>query len=224
MPCKPREPKFIYCSKIRFCYLIWVYKLPLATYLFFIKRIMSKTTATATRTGPASTTQSSTKKVEQPPVRRQDQPATKKQEEDFSKYVKKGVSEEAVRRLKECFDIFDYDGSGEVTTLELKNAIVALGKRVHIQGLRKMLSECCKLCSNTQRLSLLTSQPFWKCSDSQEEAKVRLPTKSCLLNSLVESKHSQLINSTVSARGLASTSRDQRLRPWSSLPMQTRMV
>lgn len=51
----------------------------------------------------------------------------KQPEEDYSKYVKKGISQEAVTRLKECFDIFDADHSGEVTTLELKNAIIALG-------------------------------------------------------------------------------------------------
>jgi Ca2+-binding EF-hand superfamily protein len=30
-------------------------------------------------------------------------------------------------RLKECFDIFDYDKSGEVSTEELSTAIKALG-------------------------------------------------------------------------------------------------
>ena len=69
-------------------------------------------TATVTRSGSA---------VQQAPAK------TVTKTEDFSKYVKKGVSQETVTRLKECFDIFDVDGSGEVTTLELKNAIVALG-------------------------------------------------------------------------------------------------
>ena len=71
------------------------------------------TTVTATRTGSSSAVAQA--------------PAAAKKQEDFSKYVKKGVSQETVTRLKECFDIFDVDGSGEVTTLELKNAIVALG-------------------------------------------------------------------------------------------------
>lgn len=69
----------------------------------------TNTTVTATRTGSSA------------------QPAAKNQQ-DFSQYVKKGISQETVTRLKECFDIFDADGSGEVTTLEFKNAIVALGK------------------------------------------------------------------------------------------------
>lgn len=51
------------------------------------------TTVTATRTGATAS-----------------QPA--KKQEDYSKYVKKGTSEETVRRLKECFDIFDVDNSG----------------------------------------------------------------------------------------------------------------
>ena len=82
---------------------------------------MSKTTTTvtATRTVAAPASQSA-KKLPQPP------------QEDFSKYVKKGISQETVARLKECFDIFDYDSSGEVTTLELKNAIVALGEKLLI--------------------------------------------------------------------------------------------
>lgn len=53
-------------------------------------------------------------------------PAQKKQD-DYSQYVKKGITQETVLRLKECFDIFDADSSGEITTMELKNAIVALG-------------------------------------------------------------------------------------------------
>ena len=55
------------------------------------------------------------------------QQAPQQKQQDLSQYVKKGISEDTVRQLKECFDIFDADGSGEVTTLELKNAIVALG-------------------------------------------------------------------------------------------------
>lgn len=73
----------------------------------------SRTTVTATRTTTSNA----------PQPQKKQQPT-----EDFSKYVKKGISQETVTRLKECFDIFDVDNSGEVTTLELKNAIVALGK------------------------------------------------------------------------------------------------
>ena len=34
---------------------------------------------------------------------------------DPSKYVKQGLSAEDVIRIKECFDVFDYDRSGSIT-------------------------------------------------------------------------------------------------------------
>ena len=77
---------------------------------------MSRTTVTATKTAASTASQPAKKQTSQP-------------QEDFSKYVKKGISQETIARLKECFDIFDYDKSGEVTTTELKNAIVALGTK-----------------------------------------------------------------------------------------------
>ncbi len=42
-------------------------------------------------------------------------------------YVKGKLTEENVIKLKECFDIFDYDGSGNVSGEELINTIKALG-------------------------------------------------------------------------------------------------
>lgn len=45
---------------------------------------------------------------------------------DASKYVKKGLDAETVTKLKEVFDVFDYDGSGNVSTEELINTIRAL--------------------------------------------------------------------------------------------------
>lgn len=74
----------------------------------------------ASRTNTATAVRTNSSNAVQPPKKTAPQ-------EDFSKYVKKGISQETVDRLKECFDIFDVDKSGEVTTLELKNAIVALG-------------------------------------------------------------------------------------------------
>lgn len=35
---------------------------------------------------------------------------------DANKYVKKGLDAETVTKLKEVFDVFDYDGSGNVST------------------------------------------------------------------------------------------------------------
>lgn len=45
---------------------------------------------------------------------------------DATKYVKKGLDAETVGKLKEVFDVFDYDGSGNVSTEELINTIRAL--------------------------------------------------------------------------------------------------
>lgn len=45
---------------------------------------------------------------------------------DASKYVKKGLDADTVQKLKEVFDVFDYDGSGNVSTEELVNTIRAL--------------------------------------------------------------------------------------------------
>jgi Ca2+-binding EF-hand superfamily protein len=42
-------------------------------------------------------------------------------------YVKGKLTEENVIKLKECFDIFDYDGSGNISGEELINTIKALG-------------------------------------------------------------------------------------------------
>ena len=45
---------------------------------------------------------------------------------DASKYAKKNLDVETVGKLKEVFDVFDYDGSGNVSTEELINTIRAL--------------------------------------------------------------------------------------------------
>lgn len=45
---------------------------------------------------------------------------------DAAKYVKKGLDADTVGKLKEVFDVFDYDGSGNVSTEELVNTIRAL--------------------------------------------------------------------------------------------------
>ena len=46
---------------------------------------------------------------------------------DANKYVKKGLTVETVGKLKEVFDVFDYDGSGQISIEELVNTIKALG-------------------------------------------------------------------------------------------------
>lgn len=46
---------------------------------------------------------------------------------DPSLYATKNISADDVSKLKECFDIFDYDKSGNVSAEELVTAIRALG-------------------------------------------------------------------------------------------------
>lgn len=45
---------------------------------------------------------------------------------DANKYCRKNLNAETVTKLKEVFDVFDYDGSGNVSTDELINTIRAL--------------------------------------------------------------------------------------------------
>jgi len=45
---------------------------------------------------------------------------------DANKYVKKNLNAETVTKLKEVFNVFDYDGSGNISTEELINTIRAL--------------------------------------------------------------------------------------------------
>ncbi len=45
---------------------------------------------------------------------------------DANKYVKKNLNAESVAKLKEVFDVFDYDGSGNISVDELVNTIKAL--------------------------------------------------------------------------------------------------
>lgn len=45
---------------------------------------------------------------------------------DASKHVRKGLNAETVTKLKEVFDVFDYDGSGKISIEELINTIKAL--------------------------------------------------------------------------------------------------
>lgn len=46
---------------------------------------------------------------------------------DANKYVRKNLNAETVTKLKEVFDVFDYDGSGNISSEELINTIRALG-------------------------------------------------------------------------------------------------
>lgn len=46
---------------------------------------------------------------------------------DPSKYTNKHMSTETVLKLKECFDLFDYDHSGQISIEEIVSTIKALG-------------------------------------------------------------------------------------------------
>jgi Ca2+-binding EF-hand superfamily protein len=52
-------------------------------------------------------------------------PATKSF--DASKYVNKNMDIEDVNKLKEVFDLFDYDHSGQISIEEIQDTIKALG-------------------------------------------------------------------------------------------------
>jgi len=45
---------------------------------------------------------------------------------DFKKYVRPGLNEEDILKIKEIFDVFDYDKSGKISPNELSVAIKAL--------------------------------------------------------------------------------------------------
>jgi Ca2+-binding EF-hand superfamily protein len=53
-------------------------------------------------------------------------PTATKSTFDPSKYVKKNLPADSVIKLKEVFDVFDYDGSGFITIEELVNTVKSL--------------------------------------------------------------------------------------------------
>ena len=55
--------------------------------------------------------------------------------------VKEGLSEDQKAELKEAFDLFDVDGSGEIDFKELKAAFKALGFQVPKAELQKMFND-----------------------------------------------------------------------------------
>jgi centrin-1 len=63
-------------------------------------------------------------------------------------YVRPGMSLEEVTRLKECFDIFDSDGSGSISPEELRNAIVALGMEQQAQKILSLVGAYTRNCGS----------------------------------------------------------------------------
>ena len=65
----------------------------------------------------------------------------KKNEFDAKKYEKNGLTEDEVMEIKEAFDLFDTDKSGEIDTNELKQALKNLGIDAKNQTLANMMAD-----------------------------------------------------------------------------------
>ena len=70
----------------------------------------------------------------------QAQPA-KPEEFNPKKYERQGLTEEEVNEIKEAFDLFDTDKSGEIDAEELKQALKNLGIDAKNQTLQNMLTD-----------------------------------------------------------------------------------
>ena len=78
------------------------------------------------------------------------QKVTTKQETFNPKsYVKNGLTEDEVMEIKEAFDLFDTDHSGEIDTSELKQALSNLGIDAKHQTLQNMIKDVDKSASGT---------------------------------------------------------------------------
>lgn len=60
---------------------------------------------------------------------------------DAKKYEKNGLTEDEVMEIKEAFDLFDTDKSGEIDTNELKQALKNLGIDAKNQTLANMMAD-----------------------------------------------------------------------------------
>ena len=65
----------------------------------------------------------------------------KKEEWNPKKYEKNGLTEDEVLEIKEAFDLFDGDKSGEIDTEELKQALKNLGIDAKNQTLQNMMAD-----------------------------------------------------------------------------------
>ena len=64
-----------------------------------------------------------------------------KDQYDAKKYEKNGLTEDEVLEIKEAFDLFDTDKSGEIDVAELKQALLNLGIDTKNQTLQNMLAD-----------------------------------------------------------------------------------
>ena len=65
----------------------------------------------------------------------------KKEEFNAKKYVKNGLTEEDIVEIKEAFDLFDADKSGQIDIEELRQALKNLGIETKNQTLQKMIAD-----------------------------------------------------------------------------------
>src|SRR5579871_5401133 len=65
----------------------------------------------------------------------------KKEEWNPKKYEKNGLTEDEVMEIKEAFDLFDGDKSGEIDSEELKQALKNLGIDAKNQTLANMMAD-----------------------------------------------------------------------------------
>ena len=73
----------------------------------------------------------------------------KKAEFNAKDYEKNGLTEDEVLEIKEAFDLFDSDKSGEIDTSELKQALNNLGIDAKNQTLQNMINDIDKNASGT---------------------------------------------------------------------------
>ena len=65
----------------------------------------------------------------------------KKEEFDPKAFEKNGLTEDEVMEIKEAFDLFDSDKSGQIDVEELKNALKNLGIDAKNQTLANMMAD-----------------------------------------------------------------------------------
>jgi centrin-1 len=66
---------------------------------------------------------------------------SKKEEFNAKKYEKNGLTEDEVLEIKEAFDLFDGDKSGQIDIEELRQALKSIGIESKNQALKNMMAD-----------------------------------------------------------------------------------
>jgi centrin-1 len=94
-----------------------------------------------------------------------------KKEFNARRYEKNGLTEDEVLEIKEAFDLFDTDGSGTISTEELRKALQNLGIDARNQTLLNMMADLDKDKSGSiefdEFISMMTAQ--MSDTDSRED-------------------------------------------------------